>query len=225
MDWFDLRVAEWIDAHRVGPLTDASRFLEDLGTSPGFFTIVLLLGLTVVGVRRAWAGLPSAAFALLTTLAVTLPLKRVIDRPRPPADLAITTLYESAMPSSHAILTSACVVAVVLAPWWTSTRWRRLVAVVGVVGCVVSAAAMVYLGGHWVTDVLVGWALGAGVTAAVMGLWRRASVLVRRAGVGQRQRAPRRDDADDAGQDEVGQPLAVEERRHHLRRPGPGGQA
>jgi undecaprenyl-diphosphatase len=175
MDWFDLRVAEWVADHRVAPLTSASRFLEDLGTSPGFFTIVLIVGLVIVGVRRAWSGLPSAATSLLATLAVTLPLKNVFDRPRPPADLAITTLHESAMPSSHAILTSACVTAVVMAPWWTSVRWRRAVAVIGIVGCVVSAAAMVYLGGHWVTDVLVGWLLGAGVTAALMRLWRAVS--------------------------------------------------
>ncbi len=171
MDRFDLRVAEWIADHRTAPLTSASRFLEDLGTSPGFFTIVLLVGLALVGVRRAWSGLPSAAVSVLVALAVTAPLKDVFDRPRPPADLAITTLYESSMPSSHAILTSACVTAVVLAPWWTSTRWRRIVAWIGVAGCVVSAAAMVYLGGHWVTDVLVGWVLGTGLTAGTMRLW------------------------------------------------------
>jgi membrane-associated phospholipid phosphatase len=176
MDSFDLRVAEWVADHRSAPLTHASRFLEHLGTSPGFFTIVLLTGLTLVAVRHAWAGLPSAAVALLTALAVTSPLKDVFDRPRPPADLAITTLHESSMPSSHAILTSACVTAVVMAPWWTSVRWQRIVACAGAAGCLVSAAAMVYLGGHWVTDVVVGWLLGSGITAAVMTLWRRLPV-------------------------------------------------
>ena len=172
MDRFDLHIAEWVADHRTGPLTSLSRTLEDLGTSPGFFTIVLVVGLVLVGVRRAWVGLPSAGTAVLGTLALTFPLKDVFDRPRPPADLAITTLHESSMPSSHAILTSACVTAVVLAPWWTSAFWRRLVLWIGVAGCVISADAMVYLGGHWVTDVLVGWVLGAGVTAAVMWLWR-----------------------------------------------------
>ena len=167
MDPFDLRIAEWLADHRVDAVTRASRALEDLGTSPAFFAVVLLAGLVVVGVRRAWAGLPSVAVSVLVTLAVTAPLKDVFDRPRPPADLALTTLHESAMPSSHAILTSAVVTAVVMAPWWTSARWRRLVAWAGVAGCVVTAAAMVYLGGHWVTDVLVGWLLGSGVAAAV----------------------------------------------------------
>ena len=167
MDSFDLRIAEWVADHRIGALTQGSRLLEDLGTSPTFFAVVLLSGLAVVAYRRAWAGLPSVAVSLLVTLAVTAPLKDVFDRPRPPADLALTTLYESSMPSSHAILTSACVTAVVMAPWWTSVRWQRIVAWAGVLACVVTAAAMVYLGGHWVTDVLVGWLLGSGLAAAV----------------------------------------------------------
>jgi undecaprenyl-diphosphatase len=171
MGSFDRWVAEWIAGHRVAPLTDAAQLLERLGLSPAFFSWVLLIGLVLVLVRRAWAGLPSAATSLLVTLAIGARLKDVFDRPRPPAELAITTLSESAMPSTHAILTSACVTAVVLAPWWTSARWRRVVLWVGVAGCVVSAAAMVYLGGHWVTDVLVGWAFGVASTAAGLWVW------------------------------------------------------
>jgi membrane-associated phospholipid phosphatase len=167
MDSFDLRIAEWVADHRTAALTQGSRLLEDLGTSPVFFALALLTVATVVVVRRAWAGVPSVAVSVLVTLVVTAPLKDVFDRPRPPADLAITTLYGASMPSTHAILTSACVTAVVMAPWWTSARWRRLVAWCGVIGCVVTAAAMVYLGGHWVTDVLVGWLLGTGITAAM----------------------------------------------------------
>ena len=78
------------------------------------------------------------------------------------------------MPSSHALITSAIVVAVVMADWWTSDRLRRAALVVGVVGCLMVGAAMVYMGAHWVTDVLVGWALGVGLTWALM---RAASVL------------------------------------------------
>ena len=38
---------------------------------------------------------------------------------------------------------------------------------------VVVGAAMVYLGAHWLTDVLVGWAVGAGVAAALAVPFRR----------------------------------------------------
>jgi membrane-associated phospholipid phosphatase len=60
-----------------------------------------------------------------------------------------------------------------MAPWWRSRALHRLAAAAGIVGCLAVGAAMVYLGGHWLSDVLVGWALGAGVSAAVMLLSRR----------------------------------------------------
>ena len=43
----------------------------------------------------------------------------------------------------------------------------------GAVGCVVAGVAMIYLGGHWLSDVLVGWALGVGITAGMMLLLKR----------------------------------------------------
>lgn len=173
MDALDLAIARWVADHRASPLTSASRLLEDLGASPVVFAIVGLLGLGVVAALRLWAGLPQVVVAVLVTAVATRPLKGWFDRPRPSGDLTLTTLYEPAMPSSHAVMTSSVAVAVLLAPWWTSVALRRAVAAVAVVGCVVVAAAMVYLGGHWVSDILVGWLLGTAITAGVMLAWQR----------------------------------------------------
>lgn len=169
----DLEVAQWMADHRSAPVTRVCRFLEHLGESPLFFLALALVGLAVVAVLRLWSGLPAVLAALLVTVVLTGPLKELFDRPRPPPELALTALSEPAMPSSHAILTSSIVVAVVMASWWTSPTARRVFAVLGALGCVVAAAAMIYLGGHWLTDVLVGWALGIGLTAATMWLWQR----------------------------------------------------
>lgn len=169
----DLEVAEWMADHRNDTVTRVSRFLEDLGLSPLFFLVVAMVGLVVVAVLRLWSYLPAVATSLIVTAVVTSPLKELFDRPRPPAELALTTLYEPAMPSSHAILTSSIVVAIVMAPWWTSRAARLTVAVLGALGCVVVAATMIYLGGHWLTDVLVGWALGIVLTGSIMWLWQR----------------------------------------------------
>jgi undecaprenyl-diphosphatase len=113
------------------------------------------------------------AVVLAVVTLATAWLKPVIDRPRPPADLALTEATGSAMPSSHAIVTSAIVVAVVMSDWWASERLRRVVLVAGIAGCLVVGAAMVYLGVHWLTDVLVGWAIGVGLTWALMRLTTR----------------------------------------------------
>ncbi|MCW2831521.1 MAG: hypothetical protein JWP31_2213 [Aeromicrobium sp.] len=169
----DVDVAEWMVEHRHARLTEACRFLEDLGTSPLFFVLLIVVALVVIGVLRAWSGLPSVLVALGLAAVVTGPLKEAFDRPRPPPELSLTTLSESAMPSSHALITASVTVAVLMAPWWRSALAQRVVAALAVAGCLVVAAAMVYLGGHWLTDVLVGWAVGAGLAAGVMLAWRR----------------------------------------------------
>lgn len=169
----DHAIAQWLADHRTAHLTSASRLLEDLGASPVVFATVGLLGLGVVSVLRLWSAVPQVLVAVFVTLVVTRPLKGWFDRPRPSGDLTLTTLYEPAMPSSHAVLTSSVATAVLLAPWWTSVLLRRIAAVVAIIGCVVVAAAMVYLGGHWVSDILVGWMLGIMITGGVMLAWQR----------------------------------------------------
>lgn len=173
MDAVDLAIARWVADHRASPLTSASRLLEDLGTSPVVFAIIGLVSLGAVAALRLWAGLPQVVVAVLVTAVATRPLKGWFDRPRPSGDLTLTTLYEPAMPSSHAVMTSSVAVAVLMAPWWTSALLRKVFVAVAVVGCVVVAAAMVYLGGHWVSDILVGWLLGIGITGGVMLAWQR----------------------------------------------------
>ena len=119
------------------------------------------------------AGVARVVIAIGVTFTVTAPFKEWVDRPRPPYDLAISHLSGPAMPSSHAILTSTIATAIVMAPWWTSRGLRVAAAALGAAGCLLAGVAMVYLGGHWLSDVLVGWALGVGITAGLMVLLKR----------------------------------------------------
>jgi membrane-associated phospholipid phosphatase len=169
----DVEVARWCAEHRTDLMTDVFRVLQDVGESPLFFVGAGIVAVALALVLRLRTGLLRVIVALSVTLTVTGPLKSWIDRPRPPYDLAITHLSGPAMPSSHAIFTSAAVVVVVMAPWWTSRHLRVAAAVVGGVGCLLAGVAMIYLGGHWLSDVLVGWALGVGITAGSMLLLRR----------------------------------------------------
>ncbi|KQV74353.1 hypothetical protein ASC61_04680 [Aeromicrobium sp. Root344] len=172
----DIEVARWCAEHRNGTVTDVFRFLEDVGESTAFFVVAGIVAVILVLAFRLRTGLARILVAMAVTATATGPLKEWIDRPRPPYDLAITHLSGPAMPSSHAILTSSIVAALVLAPWWTSPRLRLAVGVLGAAGCLLSGAAMIYLGGHWLSDVLVGWALGAAITGGMMLLLKRAGL-------------------------------------------------
>lgn len=172
-DSLDLEIAEWMSDHRSAAVTRVCRLLEDVGESTEFFVVLAVAGLAAVAILKLWSDLPCLAAALFVTVAVSGTMKGRIDRPRPPADLALTTLHGAAMPSSHAVITSSVLIAVVMIPPWTSRRARLLVMVAGAVGCFAAGAAMVYLGGHWLSDVLVGWALGIVLTGGTMLLCRR----------------------------------------------------
>lgn len=172
----DVEVARWFDEHRADPVTGVFRVLEGLGESPLFFIASGIVAVALVLRLRLRTGLARVVIAIGVTFTVTAPFKEWIDRPRPPYDLAISHLSGPAMPSSHAILTSTVVTAIVMAPWWTSRRLRIVVALIGGAGCLLAGVAMIYLGGHWLSDVLVGWALGVGITAGSMALLKRTGL-------------------------------------------------
>ncbi len=62
--------------------------------------------------------------------------------------------------------------ALVVAGSWSAAALRRTTVALLACGAVLVGAAMVYLGAHWLTDVLAGWGLGAAVGAIAGGLVR-----------------------------------------------------
>ncbi|MCW2800431.1 MAG: hypothetical protein JWQ70_1903 [Aeromicrobium sp.] len=164
---FDERLLQWIHQHRTAPLDSVTRAMMDIGTSLTFIVGCAIVGLVLVIVFRAWR--PGAAVVLASGLAgeVSGLLKEHIQRLRPPLDLSLVQIDGYAMPSSHAAVTSAVAVALVISVPWTSTRQRSWAAAVLGLAVVVVAASMVYLGAHWATDVFAGWALGIAVGAGV----------------------------------------------------------
>ena len=133
-----------------------------------------LLALLVVLLRRWYR--PALAVALagpLATIAAGL-LKAVFDRARPPVELALFHVNGASFPSTEAARTSAAAMALLLGAQWSSTRARRLAASLLALAARTVGASMVYLGAHWLSDVLAGWVLGSTIGAA-MGLACRSS--------------------------------------------------
>lgn len=170
----DVDVAQWCADHRVAVLNDIATWLVSAGALLGLMSAAAVVWVCVALWFGGWRPMITAVLVLAAVTLLTSWLKPVIDRPRPPADVALTQVTSSSMPSTVAIITSAIVVAVVMTDWWVSDSLRRAVAVLGAVGCLVVGATMLYLGVHWLSDVLVGWALGISLTAVLMRLSARA---------------------------------------------------
>jgi undecaprenyl-diphosphatase len=173
MSRLDPRVHAFVVAHRTGWLTLVMRNVTWLGSS--FVLVPLLMIVTAVLLRRwrvraaiyLWAAYLGAV--VLYTLA-----KQIVDRPRPPAAELIGRASGPAFPSGHS--TQAIAAWGMLAVVALSGRSRRTrVALLSAAAVVVLlvGASRVYLGAHWLTDVLAGYALGGAWLALILALYLR----------------------------------------------------
>jgi undecaprenyl-diphosphatase len=101
-------------------------------------------------------------------------LKVFFDRARPPlADRLVAETNES-LPSGHATMSTVVVGTIVVLAWagrGVLARAAMVAAAAAWIGAV--GATRVYLGVHWVSDVLAGWAVGAAWLALCVTAWLR----------------------------------------------------
>jgi undecaprenyl-diphosphatase len=162
----------WAEAmhHLETPLlTDVALAFNWLGRGLGRAFGLTLIGLLLLR-RRRWLAL--AAFAVAESLAPLLSvlLKALIDRPRPPDGLVHA--FGPSFPSGHATYAGATCLALVLlfTTPGTRRRWWWALASLGVVGM---AWSRTYLQVHWLTDVIAGALLGSGVALLVFAVAQR----------------------------------------------------
>ncbi len=148
----------------IGPLwfEEAMRDITALGgfTILTITTIVAVLLLIFHDRRRE--ALIFAATVILAQISSEL-LKALYDRPRPSLVTHGSIVYSQSFPSGHSTLAAATffTLATVVASVETKTRTKVLIFVLAILFVVSVGLSRVYLGVHWPTDVLGGWALGA----------------------------------------------------------------
>lgn len=171
----DQAVVMSVTGHRTDLLNNLAVNLTALGSAP----VVTLIALCVALYAFA-AGRQRIVLALLwTPLSFLLDdvLKLLFQHPRPTeAIIAIPDSYS--FPSGHAVAASALYItlALIAARSEQRRRPRRIIVVTGVSIAVLVAWSRVYLGVHYLTDVIGGLLLGgAGAIAAAGVLNRTAS--------------------------------------------------
>lgn len=145
-------------------------FTDIAGTT--LMPIIAVLAAVVLGVhRRSWTPVALIVAAGGGSLLMTIAGKELIQRERPPLSSAVPPFEHSpSFPSGHTL--NAVAVIGVIAYLLLLRRSTRRARVALIVGAVLFAALVglsrVYLGHHWFTDVLSGWALGAAWLALVI---------------------------------------------------------
>jgi undecaprenyl-diphosphatase len=168
---------------RSGPATDVALALADAGSDPVVWAFVAVIGLVVAVRLRAVVPVLAAGVVTVATSSLCIALKQVIERPRPPDEYALVPAFGFSMPStSSALFAAPCVLLVATLP--VSRSVRRAMAVVAVLLNLMIGTAVVYLGVHWASDVLVGWLVAGLVGGATAALVARRVPWPRRQGSG-----------------------------------------
>jgi membrane-associated phospholipid phosphatase/beta-phosphoglucomutase-like phosphatase (HAD superfamily) len=167
LDGLDARVANLFAGHRKGVLTTVAEALDRLDT---WWLLILLIATLVGGLW--WSGRMVQALYFGVTIGAALVLnpllKLVFGRVPPNSEEAAVQTAVYAFPSGHT--TSATAAAAAFAVIFWPTRWRWPVLAAAAVFSLGMAASRVYLGVHWLSDVIGGLALGFTIAVTVRAL-------------------------------------------------------
>ena len=158
---WDVQLNRWLHEHSSTALT---RFFEVLTTAGGLTFLLVVAGVTSIVLARRHAY--SEAVLVLAAFAggqlINGAMKLAFERPRPEFRDAHLTLHTFSFPSGHAMVSTAVYGAVALV---MLRRVRKPAARIAVIaGAVVLVGLIgfsrIYLGAHYVSDVLAGISLG-----------------------------------------------------------------
>lgn len=157
---WDVSFARWLAGERTTAGIDAFRVITFFG-SPAVVAAIGALVCIVLCRRRRFVGAALLPLVIAGTELLNLVLKLSFHRARP--EVAFVELDTYSFPSGHAMISTAVYGALAYLAWSPlRTRRRRLTLIAGIVVLVALIDfSRIYLGVHYLSDVLAGTAGGA----------------------------------------------------------------
>jgi membrane-associated phospholipid phosphatase len=158
----------YVGDQRPGFLNGLLQVLPEPGVTL-FRVLVFLPVVVVLLVRRLWVTALWVVIPLLTIGPLNTLLKTTFGRVRPDFDKGGALLDSLSYPSGHSsgITTLVAVALLLVWPLIAHRTARRAVVAAGVLLVVVVGLTRMWLGVHFLSDVVGGWALGLGWTVLV----------------------------------------------------------
>lgn len=158
----DQAVLDVVLDHRTDGGLRLARFVTGTGTSPALFPLVAAAGIAVRVRTGSWRpGITALVVAALGVLA-RLGLSILVREPRPAEIFRAVAVGGFSFPSGHTV-TSALIAGALafLLSRLLPTRWARTAAVLLGLWALLVGLSRIYLGVHWLSDVVAGWLFAA----------------------------------------------------------------
>jgi membrane-associated phospholipid phosphatase len=153
----DVQVSQWFHSNATKPLTQAMLVFTHIHGTLGISILSLLVGVFML-LKREWYWLLTLMISVPGGLLLNVALKHIFQRNRPNFDEPLLTLTTYSFPSGHAA--GAAVFYGVLAAYLVCKTnrwpWRVVIAVLAALLVALVALSRVYLGVHYLSDVLAG---------------------------------------------------------------------
>lgn len=164
----DRSILEFLHAHG-GPAQDAAaQALARLGGPVGAVLLPVVVGLGLrlgLGVAHRRRALGFFALAVVGSGLLNLAAKLLLARPRPALWVSAAPETSFSFPSGHSMAAAALAAALAFVLW--PTRWRWPAVVAGAAWAMGMGWSRLYLGVHYPSDVLAGWAGALGWVAGL----------------------------------------------------------
>ncbi|NNG18330.1 phosphatase PAP2 family protein [Naumannella sp. ID2617S] len=154
---------EWMIGHRTTGRNQLITLFTTFG-GPLITPIVAVAVMIVLAyIWRSWTPVVMVLVAGAGSLAMTVIGKDYVARVRPPHELAVPPYeFSPSFPSGHSLNSMALggAIAYLICLHLTRNLGRALVILIGLGYSLAMGVSRIYLGHHWLTDVVTGWLLG-----------------------------------------------------------------
>jgi membrane-associated phospholipid phosphatase len=157
---WDASFAQWGADHATALSTHVLRDISTFGGTAFLVSAAVVIAVYELIKERRWAPIGFLILCVGGQFVVSNLIKAAVQRERPDV-LRLTGFAGSSFPSGHSTASAACFAAfALLLTRGRSRRAKTIGAAIAVGGATAIAASRVFLGVHWLTDVLAGLALG-----------------------------------------------------------------
>jgi membrane-associated phospholipid phosphatase len=170
----DERIARWFAAD-VPWLNTATRWGAELSGTITKVVVTTIIALAMLIIWKRWLESLVVGLALALEAACFITTTAIVGRPRPPVRHLENSPVGSSFPSGHAAAAAAYGAIAVVIFWHSRRRIVRVITVLVLVAiCTVVSLSRMYMGMHFMTDIIAGLALGATCVAITTAILRTA---------------------------------------------------